>query len=944
MPLSALSLLLWAPSALAADFVAGPPLVGDGATVHTLQVQSDDPAAKLKVKALDGRILERLKVPGGLVLRYVAPPTSTETVASFEIKVTGTEDENEAGTHTRELVVQPPAAGAFTFSFSADHAVPGQPVELTVTPVLPTTGAGARDLALRTSAGELSGWSGDGSTWTATWTPPADLDHPSWAVFAVADRNHPDLDASATVLPVHVDVEVQSPAVDGATGVLEVGGQDYTATASGGQLTFSVPGLSPALQTGRLTVESPDQKPVRSELALPGDPQPPAVLSPLPAAKVPTGTPVPMALYAAARDGSWTVPEVSWGGEGTLIAGSALTIGAAGPVFVDVIALETGAVTASALLPQGELSQTFDAIDGPVDVALALDPVSFPHDGRAVTVISRQTDHQGKPASRRLVVDATDAQLWMNPTSQGDGVHHTRFGVDKGANTSRITAWTTLSATGLPARHLLVLPASRTAQANGADTVRVVLLLTDGLGQPIPNQEFALAVPVGDGFLPPSVKSDRYGIAVVDFTAGREEGLVNLEVRTDGFVSGAGLWQVGPSSPPPIEVTGSPAAIELAGRWQSDLGRTTLTRMPKGPEVGPPAVVQIAADPPYAIAGTPVTITLVVTDEKGWPVTGENAAITPTGGSFQSFAAGPGPGQWTAVLTVPEGWSGPIDLAAKVDGVEATARLAPMVTRRRDQPVSGAVAASSTPPPVASLNTGKSQPTRQRVSMDNECGKLFRLRLMTHLSPTTYTAVPEGDADGFAPALALSDFRGSLAADAELWVLEKRNLGFFVQGTFSPVSWGTTDESLLADKSSMLLRARADVRYKFVQAGLFSAYGGLGFGLEQLPIFAWQNQAQISLAALTSDLMGARVAAGARLEWEQGHLIALELSELFAPIPVVSKAELMGDIRLAGPIGVHFGVGYAATNTVWRVGDVTTDKIAIRQSGITFQVGGSAIF
>ena len=57
-------------------------------------------------------------------------------------------------------------------------------------------------------------------------------------------------------------------------------------------------------------------------------------------------------------------------------------------------------------------------------------------------------------------------------------------------------------------------------------------------------------------------------------------------------------------------------------------------------------------------------------------------SITPTGGSFASFAAGPGPGQWTAVLDVPEGWRGPIDLAAAVDGIEASARLAQVVPRK----------------------------------------------------------------------------------------------------------------------------------------------------------------------------------------------------------------------------------------------------------------------
>jgi len=606
-------LLLLAPSlALAGQLTPlhEGPIPGDGASTITLLVHA--PGARMGdrvrvrsdvVDVLDIEILpyDRLR------FKFVAPEVSQPGDLSFDVKLKG------GSIDTEEVVtipLVPPVLGSLSLNMDPPRTIAGG-AEVTVQARFEGNAhmePGARRVAFSTSAGTLSEPTFDGTTWSARYTPPATLDAPVAAIITAVDLSAPDQIVGGLTLPVSVTQSKGFLEDAGSENVVTLDGREYGPVTAGADGKFSVEmALTPGLKSVSLTTTSGGASRTRDVAMDAGS------TGQLGFAALPEGIALPAGeshtawLYATAADGS---PRAA---AGVTVDGPGRTrVEDAGDGWYRVgFQPEAGQDwTLTATLDGESVSLSGVGVGALPNLTLSAGASLLSGDEETLEVAMTAKDDEGTALpGLALSLRAANAEP---PKKDGDlvdgedGTYDRPFEVEDDTSAVLLFAAPSPTPSALPPVQLRVWPALDEVPSDGDNIARVWVVAEDAYGQPVPGVEIGLAVPYGDGSLPPKVTTGEDGMAYAAYTSGTATTPTILRARAGSLQAAGLIWQ---GVPRPEVMPGAEAVVEAAAEWRNATPAVRVGRVPLKPfDPTEPAVLaaQAAADPANAAAAVEV--------------------------------------------------------------------------------------------------------------------------------------------------------------------------------------------------------------------------------------------------------------------------------------------------------------------------------------------------
>lgn len=602
--------LLGATPALAqSEPVPTPPLVGDGATPATLQILA--PAGtRVKVVPDRGEVRAVTPIAGGHLITYVPPVVGEKTQVGLTVRVRG-------GGIRQDLrlnpVVVPSWAGTFSITMDPKAVKAGESATVRVRPSSPGPLGGTRDLRIVASEGTIGDLvpSGDGA-WVARYTAPRGSD-PSRPVLAVVDAAAPTSFFDAEVVPVQVRRSITLDAPADTMNVLRVGSTEYgpNKASPSGKVSFEVD-LHPDVREGMLTT-SRGSEVTSNTVPLPVDIPASLVVAPLPS-KAGGGTTLPVPIACRQGPGTPCDPrdvkiEVSAGSVGDAMARGEMLI-------VPWTLPDTGTPSLTASVGEVSASARLTMVPSPNTLTLSSDPPALSDATTTAELTARAKDPAGKGVIGRLPAFAVrNGRQVRAPRDNKDGTYTGSWRLEGDETWLEALAWPKLSGTGLAAQRLVAFPVVSSVNADGATELSLVVVAEDAVGMPVPGVDLELAVPVGDGAVPPTAQTDRNGVAVITYKVGVQAGLAQIDVSGAGLTTTTSLWQTGATAPPPaLQAVGSAPDIEAVERWRSRVASLFVTKA-AAPVVAAAPVTNPGADvpttpgvaAPAVTPGTPAT-------------------------------------------------------------------------------------------------------------------------------------------------------------------------------------------------------------------------------------------------------------------------------------------------------------------------------------------------
>jgi hypothetical protein len=534
-------------------------VVADGARQVAVELWIPGISAgdRVKVKSADAQVIAVQQGEGGRTWVTLLPASKPAGGAlSLEVKVRG-------GVSLDEVVEVPVAAaprGALSIALEPAAIALGEgTVTVRVSPGEGHLPPADRPVALDASVGSLSDPVFDGSAWVARYTPPAGLSEPVAALITASDLTAPEQVVGAVTLPISTSR-----------------GKAFAPVDDGAQLGFA----------------------------------------PLPAGlKVPAETDRVAWLYASAPDGS------------PLTGAADLTVSGPGQPRVEEAgggwyrvryeAPQKGRDwTLSARMGAASDTLAGRSVAGLPRITLAADAEALSGQGQQLTLTLRAKDPTGAALTGlKTTLEASGAAASTYLADKGDGSYTQTFWVNPGVSEVQLYATPSIETSALPPARLVVWSDTATLPADGASSGRIRVVAEDAFGLPVANTRLGLAVPVGDGSLPPEVSTGAVGVATATYTAGREVGACRVEARLGDLRGGGLAWQ----GAAPVADTGDPQLAARVDAWRQATPALRLVN----PEALAAAATAAATE---ATGGAPASSTASSTASDTASATGDAAA------------------------------------------------------------------------------------------------------------------------------------------------------------------------------------------------------------------------------------------------------------------------------------------------------------------------------
>ncbi len=675
--------LLAIPAAWAEALVVSTgPVLADGATQSVVRLYLPDlvEGERFRVKPDEGKAGPVYPESGGVIRFYYSPPAIT-TPRSVGLAL------NRRGGATKqdrvELELVPAYAGSLQVGFDPPQLVAGgETAVVRVTPSQDTPQAAEqRRFLMHASAGSLSAAmpSGDGA-WVARYTPPSDLSGPRTVIVSAADAAAPDVIIGWGVLPISYKQSVSVQVGADANAILTVGEKSYgpIAASPAGTAAFDVE-IDPALPKGRVEAVSPTGEKSLLEVDLPLPAYGRLGFLPLPegvpADPVQVKLPIRLAvttLGGAADSGAAPTLHASTGQLAALQASAV-------PGVYEALytpGSEPGVVNFTAELDGFKAVYPLELLPPMARLGLGAEPSELPKGKRDFTVTARVQDASGTSLPGRMpTLEVEGASLLRRLRDNGDGTYAGAWRIHYKAAKATILGLPPLHPSPLHAHRLLIWPRRTAIPADGVSRIPVTIAAVDRFGLPVPDVELALAVPVGDAALPPTLRTNKQGLVRTEVTAGQAAGLAILRVQGAGLAAATPIFQVASGQlAPPLEVGGDSDARNMLGTWQAAVPVLEVAREGGPPVAGPPAVLSISTVPPYTTPGAAILVTLRVTDAMGTLLPGQKPKLKSSLGTVGKLTDN-GDGSYNVPLQLPAGQDGPLTVDVTVGSVTRSLEL-----------------------------------------------------------------------------------------------------------------------------------------------------------------------------------------------------------------------------------------------------------------------------
>ncbi len=557
--------------ALAGDpivLVGGPPVVADGQNTAVVQIWSPAIGPETKIAVKGAPLVGVPAVDGGDFASFRITPPAAAVAGELQLKVKVSSAEGK-GTAVLRVPVVPPDRGEIGIAFDLTQLRHGIDNAVSIRLTMPDgpREAGSQSLEVHSSIGVIDTVTAEegGKTFLARWRPPKDLEGSQMAVFAVVDKAAPDRVMGTAAYPVLVKKPIELPVASGSSAVLTIGERQFGPLPAGpnGRVRFDVE-RDPRQTVGRLRIIAADGGITESsvELAFGEGPRftfvPPPVGALADAEQV-----VKVTVVAINPDGTpWTgkAPEVK------VDRGSVSAVVAASRAGRFVVTYQPdaapGEVSFTASLDGRSVSRTMDLV-APAQLEArsgAFDPPLLEGTVRDATF----TVTGAAPGAVMVGGGAARGRLF------GAGPYTQAVRLD-GASAQMVAhGGPAVTATGRPVTRLFLWTAERTVQADAVSMVPFVVAAIDDQGQPVPDVELSLTVPVGTGSLPEQVTTGADGLASGLYTVGNQVGPVTLRVAGAGVHTAAPLFLEGAGyTGGELKVTGDTRTLADREQWMS---------------------------------------------------------------------------------------------------------------------------------------------------------------------------------------------------------------------------------------------------------------------------------------------------------------------------------------------------------------------------------------
>lgn len=944
----------------AVSVLPGPPVVADGKSTATVRIYAPgiQGTDKVRVTATDGRVGgAEIGADGVITVTLLPPQLKAPGDLSLNVKIQGVALRVD---ETLSLSMVPPFAGTLKLSFDPPEFVAGNTgVLVRVTPDASTPqSAEARRMLGTASVGTLDTFvsAGDG-TYVARWTPPANLSHSRTAIIAVADAAAPDKVVGWAALPMMVKQSVTLNAPPQSSNVLFLGDRQYgpLPASPAGTVAFDVE-LNPAKTSARLQsigpgsarAENPVELPVTDygrvsffpvPSVIPADPN--AKLTVYFAATKLSGEPLTNAPVTVRASAGMVSPPTAAGKPGLYQA-----------VFTPT---ETPSeVTLTVELDGSRAEAKLRVVPALPTVSLSADPDELPKNVTTTTIMARVKDARGSGiVGRPPELSITGGKAQAKAVDNKDGSYSTRVGLTSKDGFMLITADPPIEASGLDVARLVMWSAKGAIPANGVETMAVTIAALDAFGMPVANVKLKLAVPVGDGTLPPEAVTNNKGLARVTYRGGTQAGPVTL--RADG----AGLWtqslvfQQGPGAIAPAPVpTGSPEYVSALLAWQSAAPALVVSKEGTVPVVkaGPPAVVTMSTVPPYTTPGAAILVVVRVSDAAGLASLKQKLNPTASLGTVGAITDN-GDGSYTFPLQLPAGQDGPVTINVGAGAAVGSVVLPTLATLNATTAAQPANPQTGTTGPAlrdpASPRKARPPKAGRSPSMGSLDGRWARFDLSVGTVARKYEMETQDYTDDMdVPPDA--DFKtnalfGAPALDvgALMW---PGNKAIGVDLDFRAYADRVEVGGEKYSQGGWSFNASGRYRGEIAAVNGLHWYGTAGVHRFAGLIFRYADDAKSEAELLSKSLWGARLGGGLTFEKNPFYL-DLQLAETFAPWPVDTFLGLEFGYDLQNQISIRASYGADLRSMTFAVGEEDpTVEVKIKDQERPLMIGVGYVF
>ncbi len=939
-------LLAVAPAYAGAVLVGTAPLPADGATTSEVHVYLEKcgGSVRARVKAESGKVAG-VTTGADCVVTFSYTPPSVSAAKTLPVTVQAQSEE-----YTVQVPVVPPFAGDVAVTFDPPVIAAGGTATIKVKPSgTSPVAVEQRRFALTASVGTVDPPVplGDG-TYAARYTAPAKLTGPVMVAVTVADAAAPAIQGWAG-LPVTVKQTVTFDAPSASVNVLTLGGKKYGPFKADtkNHVAFEVE-LDPRQPVGHLQTVNTDTSKAEKDVPMPNVPQQgQLVFLPMPASVVANpSAPLPVRVLALAPTGE------AVSASDLKLTASAGTIGAPGPDGKVMAGLFTSPasgqdITLTANWNGLVASRKLRVLNPLPTMTLAADPADLPKGGGSVKVVARLKDAGGTALAGRAPTLVADGGTMSGKVADNkDGTYGSS--VSGTSKTERIRVYGTppMDVSSLAPARILAWAGSPSVTGNGLDGTAITLVAVDAYDLPVPNVEFKLSVPKGDGVLPPSVKADARGIAHATYKAGTTAGLQTLHIEGGGLWTEIPVFQVGQKQFLAPAPGGGAAHLAALERWQHASPTLTVVREGVIPPSGPPADMQISTTPGYTTPGAAILVQVRINDDNGVGVAGQKLQVSAGGASIGPITDGrDGTYSFTAQLAA--GKDGPLKVTVAAGTAITSLELGTLEQAGGKAAASASTESRSTgggggfggfgggssgggssttvnKPRPAPVNNNGGEPAAGRFG-----GGLVNLR-GPYASTTTGGGLAGASLDspgtGFW-GLAVQGHYGLPVGDGRLV--------FGANGRFSANIYDVNGESFLV----ILRDITAGGRYLHPVADGLRAGGGLDIQSLSAPYFQYTDESRQAAELAVGSWFGVRVAGQLDVDLPSDLHASVDLAETFAWAPAATHAGALVDIPLgSAPAAIRLGLAWD-----WHYFSATTlggdEGTGIDEHIMTAQVG-----
>ncbi len=897
------------PAFAGAVLVGTAQLPADGVTASEVRVYiaGCPNNARARVKAESGKVTAVTTSPDCVVtFTYTPPAVPSPTTLPLSVQM-------QADEYTVQVPVAPVFAGDVAISFDPPVLQVGGAATVKLKPSGTSPVAlNSRRFVVTASVGTIDTPIplGDG-TWSARYTSPKTLTAPVMVAITAADASAPAIQGWAG-LPITLKKSVSFDAQAGSQNVLNVGGKQYgpLQADSKNKVAFEIH-LDPRYPTARLQSINPDTSKVDKDVPIPSVPQQGQLaFLPLPASlAADAGRTLPIRVVAFAPNGDTVL---ATGIQMTTSGGTISAPAADGKVSVATFTPgPPGEVTLGANWNGMVTSRKLKVLAPLPNMTIAADPADFPAGGGTVKIVARLKDANGVAlAGRSPTITAEGGSISGKLVDNKDGSYS--IGVTGSSKTERARVYGTppMGVSALAPARILVWAGSPTVTGNGLDSTSLTLVAVDAYDLPVPGIVFNLAVPKGDGVLPPSVTADAKGIAHAVYKAGTSAGLATVVVDAAGLSVGMPIFQVGKKMFVSLEPRGPDAYKASLDRWQHASPALTIVRAGVVPPSGPPADLQISTTPGFTTPGAAILVQVYVADQTGVGVAGQKLQIGASPATVGAISDSRD-GNYKFSVQLPAGKDGPLTIT-----VAASTAIAALDLPTLEQ--AGGARASATV--VADSRTaaggggfggaGTSRGSTAKVAKSGN-GEPARGRLGA------------GVVNLRGPYAQDTDGGGGLANAAT----EAPGAGFYgviLGGDFGlPVGPGRMKLDAFARFSANVYEVNGDPflvftrdvtfggRYLHGVAEGISVGGGLDLQSLSSPYYTYTDDARTAAELGIGDWFGMRVVAELNIDLPNNLHVAVDLAETFAWVPAGTHAGALIDIPLgSAPVAIRTGIAW----------------------------------